>query len=669
VSRAQSTVVIPRSPWVPCLALCFSIAVGCGSEPAPTIELEVFPAPALISDSVARNQIEERYRRVVDLVETGAASDSTELGEALGELAQIYHAYDLLDAAAAGYEQATMLDPDDYRWPYLAGYLHQGRGELERAAASYERAAKLQPAELPLLVRRGELELARHRLDAATLLFEQASALAPRAAVVAVGLGRVALERGDAQTAIAQLERALELEPAASEAHYPLGLAYREAGDHERAAHHLSQRGAGRARLDDPPIARLQLLAAGGDAPVRLGLAALAAGDNARATQHLRAAVAARPDDLEARRGLAVALAESGDLGAAEEQYRELVARHPEDAAAHLSLGNLVARKGALEEAVGWFRAAVALAPDFDQAHFNLASALLQLGHADQAVIAYDRVLALDPNDGEAAVERALALAQAGREGEASIALHDQLARSPANARARTALAALERRMGDLVGARQTLEAGLRNPIDDDGEVLLRLELARLLLAQDRPEAALAELDLAARKAPDLLDLALESSRALSALERFEEAAARLGAVTAARPELAGAWLAQAEAWRRAGKQVEARSSLETAHHRLAADTDITDALARLLATAPETTVRDQERALALADGLYRARRLPRHAETLAMALARLGRFEEALELQQALVESASRSEIDASWRDRLERNLRRYREQSPAVF
>jgi multidrug resistance efflux pump len=67
----------------------------------------------------------------------------------------------------------------------------------------------------------------------------------------------------------------------------------------------------------------------------------------------------------------------------------------------------------------------------------------------------------------------------------------------------------------------------------------------------------------------------------------------------------------------------------------------LTQTLARLLAAAGDRSVRDGERAVELATQAVTARSSLENAETMAMAMAEAGRFENAVALQSRLVEEA----------------------------
>lgn len=83
------------------------------------------------------------------------------------------------------------------------------------------------------------------------------------------------------------------------------------------------------------------------------------------------------------------------------------------------------------------------------------------------------------------------------------------------------------------------------------------------------------------------------------------------------------------------GRNREAIQVLEQAHDGLPSNGRIAHALARMLAGAPDPTLRDGARALPLALQVYQARPTPGHAQTLAMAHAEVGDCAEAARWQQ----------------------------------
>ncbi len=90
------------------------------------------------------------------------------------------------------------------------------------------------------------------------------------------------------------------------------------------------------------------------------------------------------------------------------------------------------------------------------------------------------------------------------------------------------------------------------------------------------------------------------------------------------------------------GRHREALDEIETHRHLQPEDPVGSHVLARFLAVAPVESLRDGERALALARQVFAHRQTLLHGETVAMALAQTGRYQGAADLQSSLLEAAS---------------------------
>ena len=92
----------------------------------------------------------------------------------------------------------------------------------------------------------------------------------------------------------------------------------------------------------------------------------------------------------------------------------------------------------------------------------------------------------------------------------------------------------------------------------------------------------------------------------------------------------------------------EARDMLTEAERAKADDLVFTHALASLLATSPDESVRDGRRAMELVQQMLQRGRSLELGETYAMTLAELGQYREAQSLQRDLIAAAA-----ARWHDR----------------
>ena len=94
----------------------------------------------------------------------------------------------------------------------------------------------------------------------------------------------------------------------------------------------------------------------------------------------------------------------------------------------------------------------------------------------------------------------------------------------------------------------------------------------------------------------------------------------------------------------KARRDREARDTLAEAVSANTGDVVFTHALARLLATSPDQSVRDGKRAMALVQQLLQRGRTLELGETYAMAFAETGQFREAQSLQRDLIAAAARA-------------------------
>ena len=115
----------------------------------------------------------------------------------------------------------------------------------------------------------------------------------------------------------------------------------------------------------------------------------------------------------------------------------------------------------------------------------------------------------------------------------------------------------------------------------------------------------------------------------------------------------------------RLGRYQEARVRLEQAVKAFPDQPGFAHALARLLAAAPDDRVRDGARAESMMAKLLKTVRTPAMAETMAMALAEAGRFDEAVRWQQDAIAAASQGDR-GDLASRLTVNLRRYQARQP---
>jgi len=215
---------------------------------------------------------------------------------------------------------------------------------------------------------------------------------------------------------------------------------------------------------------------------------------------------------------------------------------------------------------------------------------------------------------------------------------------------------------GDLDGALASFRTALEIAPDDEQTHLF---MGWILAAQGRDREAIDSFERALRAQPRQVRAQLHLADALQRLGRPAEALGAYRRVIELDPANGEARLGRAFALIRLGRWVEARAALEDDIVALPDQPVFRHSLARVLATATDDAVRDGHRALQLAEELSRTMKTVELGQTVAMALAEQGRFEEAAGWQRDLIRVAGASG-HPDLLDRLRVNLERYEHRKP---
>ncbi len=320
------------------------------------------------------------------------------------------------------------------------------------------------------------------------------------------------------------------------------------------------------------------------------------------------------------------AAAREGRLADAESAYRQAVAADATNVRAHESLATLLLRRGDPEGAIEHFGVAVRLAPENAQAHSDLGVLLAELGRNDRALEHLGRAVELEPGLVEALLTLGNVQARTGRLADAETAFRRVLESDSGNGEARLGLGAVLAQNGNFAQAVVELREALRLAPEGDRAPRVHFGLAEALVRTGRLEEALPHYTRVREIDPAQSLAWLREATVLMGLGRFADA----------------------------GAVFEARLRVDATDRRAA------HSLARLLAGAPDPTLRDGPRAMTIAGALLQVDNAAPNAETAAMALAETGRFEEAISIQRTLVEEARRQGRTGDER-RLSRNLVRY--------
>ena len=146
---------------------------------------------------------------------------------------------------------------------------------------------------------------------------------------------------------------------------------------------------------------------------------------------------------------------------------------------------------------------------------------------------------------------------------------------------------------------------------------------------------------------------------------RAQESLAQYAEVLRLDPAVSQASFGYAMGLVRLGRYPEAKSRLEAAMKTFPDQPGFAHALARLLAAAPDDRVRDGARAISLMNELLKSQQTLPMAETMAMALAESGRFDDAVTWQEGAIRSAAEGKREDLAR-KLITNLKLYQNRQP---
>lgn len=566
-------------------------------------------------------------REVLDRLLADPDADRLQLTAAFGHIGQLYLVYDFWRIARTALANAEKLDPTDARWPYYQAIANTYDGNDEAAVASLDRVLELVPNDLAARTRRAYALLDLGRFEEAAAECRRILELDPKHSAALFGLGRVEFEAGNFEQALEDFHEALLDQPDGSVIHHRIGRALRRLGRRDEAADHLARNRQIPVSYQDPLLGAMQALNVSRNAHFSRGAEAMRTGNPQLALAAFEAALRASPDDPETVFNVAMALIDLGDKPAAEERLREAIALDPDYREPHYNLALMLAERSDLEAAQWHFQRAAEIDPDDLDARTRWGDALVRLGRADEAIEVLTAVLAVDSALPAARLALGAAQHASGNAEAARATLNRVLEAAPGAPQER---AEAHYRLAALLEAEA---GGTRNTAATEAAAS----------AVSHLRAAL-ELDAGFAEAHVLL------GRLLGRQERYAEAATHFARALVQDPSNFGWHRDRAMALLLARRYAAARGALTSARRALANSADdpaaaehLDTLLARLLAASPEPGTRNGREALAIAQRLMTDRPGIGHAETVAMALAEVGDFERAVELQRQLIAEVQR--------------------------
>ncbi|MCP4220189.1 MAG: tetratricopeptide repeat protein [bacterium] len=375
------------------------------SEAAPLSEdsplekgLVKIPEPPLTHlEKAVANQLQDG-RKVVDGVVLDSKVDKKKRARAYGDMGQMYHAYELEDAAEACYRNAFFLDPSTFEWGYSLGYLFQETGKYREALDIYNKTKPGKP-DLTFLVqvRIGECYAKLNKPAQAKTAFDAAYGINSNDSSILARMGETALAEKKYGEAVKYLEEALAKQPQANQLHYPLGMAYRGLRNREKAKFHISKRGMVGVQPPDPLRTRLANLVTGLRVHTLAGKLAFKAKRYKEAVAAFEKAVESDPKDAGARTNLGTTLGYLKEYKGAVLQFEEALKLDPKNVTVHFNLGTMNRYMGKHAETVKHMTFVVKENPKDEWAYLTLAHAYHQLKKFPEAIKHYNAAIKIEP--------------------------------------------------------------------------------------------------------------------------------------------------------------------------------------------------------------------------------------------------------------------------------
>jgi tetratricopeptide (TPR) repeat protein len=458
-----------------------------------------------------------------------------------------------------------------------------------------------------------------------------------------------------------------------------LGAAYGELGMLLHAAEYFDSA--------EPCYRNAQALMSG-DArwPYYLGLLHQTRGQTPEAEAAFGRALEIEPENVATLIRLGRMRLDRGDAAAAEPLFARARANAPGSVAALAGLGSAALAQQQYDRAVQYLEEGLAADPASLSLHSPLANAYRALGRLDRAEAHIKQwrnteIVVLDPRR-----EQLDSLLQSGlsyelrgvralgaKDWKGAAALFQEGIRvaragSPLQRSLHHKLGTALWMAGDTRGALAEFREVVRlapSSGSDEPAAKAYYSLGIVAAAEGRMPEAVEHFSAAVRYQPNYAEAHVALGDAYRSLGRFAESLPSYRETVSLNPQLAAARFGYAMSLVRLGRYVEARDWLIESLRIQPDRPELANALARLLAAAPDERVRNGREALNLAGQLAAAHRTTEVGETMAMAYAEVGDFKQAVAVQREVLDAARKAGFTAA-AARLSQNLRLYERGQP---
>ena len=384
-----------------------------------------------------------------------------------------------------------------------------------------------------------------------------------------------------------------------------------------------------------------------------------------------------RPDDVASLIWLGEMHLSEGRPDAAAPLFQKALARDARSAAALYGAGRAALAARDFAAAAKYLEQTLAREPRATAAHYPLAMAYRGLGDVGKAEAHLKLQGKDDPRPADPLMAEIDTLIQtpeaynvrggqaldAGQWAQAAEAFRKGLEINPGDVSLRQRLGTALAQMGDKAGAAAQFEEVIRR---DPTQARAHFSLGVLLNEAGQHDEAIARFQNAIQHEPGYVQARIQLAAVLARTGRPGEAVAEYARALAADPSQSEALYGRGMAFVRLRRYRDARDAFAEGTKRFPEQPLFKLALARLLAAAPDAQVRDGRQAMALVNELMKGPQSIELAETAAMGLAEVGRFDQAIEAQQSVVAAARQNNL-APVVKRATENLALYEKREPS--
>ncbi len=397
-------------------------------------------------------------------------------------------------------------------------------------------------------------------------------------------------------------------------------------------------------------------------------------GETKNAIAYLKIALDLRPDDIAALVNLGQTYQLAGQSERAKELFEKAIGADPSQAAAQAGIGEIALSQGDFALAIRSLEAALKLQPAATELHYPLAMAYRKMGDVTNALAHLQKKGSGEPTLSDPLMDKVTDLKRGQRalwiQGNKALAegrladaikIYEEMVATAdkADPIPRVHLGIAMAQAGDLKGAVEQFQQVLRMT---PGNAVAHYNLGVLSLELKSEDEALNHFKAAVALDPGFRLAHFQMANVLMREGGFAEAASHYQRAMELGLDNEFVRLMRAMALVRTGRYPEAKTELDNGVAALPESIDLALALARLLAACPNKSLRDGPRALRIVATLLKSSSSPdlELLETYGMALASVGKFTEAANLQSRMIadlEKMKRNDVVAE----LEGNLGRY--------